>query len=131
MDHPCQQPTVQIIDPGGAVVANFVQLCEYGYFGGSAYPLDAQHPLRHILPGPHFTHTDLLPIVGRIALMDAPAGGYEIRCARGGYYSARIGRVMNVRDLAGAVGCAEDHVREYFASVVTLNEERPSDGDNG
>lgn len=127
-EHPCQRPAVQITNPDGAVVANFLQLCgEYsGYYGGLTDPGNPDNPLRGIMWGPHFNTSDLLPIVGQIALKypdPAAGGGYQIRSAGSGlYYCAQIGRVMDVRQLAGAAGCSEDHVREYFASVVTIAE---------
>lgn len=118
---------IEISDSNGATVLLYIRLAEGEYYGGPV--ADWARELMPFAIGPHAWHgvRGILDILACIADMETkPGWGYVLQGSPAGKYGRQlIGRHMDAEQIANALGCSPDQVRERFALVVKVDADGP------
>jgi hypothetical protein len=117
---------VEVQDTNGAPILRFIRLDNPDYaarwYGGTVG--DWALELMPFAYGPHVWHTlkSMLDLIAEIADMPtAPHCAYALQGSSGGACAlAAIGRHMDAREIATALGCDETEVTAHFERVVKV-----------
>lgn len=115
----CGRDLIQVLGIDGAVVLRFILVSGERYYGGIT------HYDPELFYGPHvwLTLGGILDLVSRLADRNHPAGldwSFQIERTGDWYERVNISRHMAADQLARALGCTAQQVREHFGLVVKV-----------